>query len=142
MFKKILVPVDLGQKSSWEKALPVAVSLAQKDDAELLVMTVIPDFGSALVGSFFPADHSEKAQAEARVELDRLVEREMPGEVRVSTLVGFGTIYKRILKAAGDGNADLIVLSSHRPEMQDYLLGPNAARVVRHAQQSVFVVRD
>jgi nucleotide-binding universal stress UspA family protein len=36
----------------------------------------------------------------------------------------------------------VIVLASHRPELKDYLLGPNAARVVRHAKCSVLVVRD
>ena len=29
---------------------------------------------------------------------------------------------------------------SHRPELQDYLLGPNAARVVRQPTKSVLVV--
>ncbi|MBT6187404.1 MAG: universal stress protein, partial [Rhodospirillales bacterium] len=31
---------------------------------------------------------------------------------------------------------------SHRPALKDYLLGPNAAQVVRHADVSVLVVRD
>jgi nucleotide-binding universal stress UspA family protein len=35
----------------------------------------------------------------------------------------------------------MIVMASHRPEMSDYLLGANAARVVRHAKISVLVVR-
>jgi nucleotide-binding universal stress UspA family protein len=33
-------------------------------------------------------------------------------------------------------------MGSHRPNMSDYLIGPNAARVVRHAPVSVLVVRD
>ena len=37
--------------------------------------------------------------------------------------------------------ADLIVMGSHRPELADYLLGANAAKVVRHADCSVMVVR-
>jgi nucleotide-binding universal stress UspA family protein len=36
----------------------------------------------------------------------------------------------------------MIVMASHRPELKDYLLGPNAARVVRHAECSVLVVRN
>ncbi|MEO0863555.1 MAG: universal stress protein, partial [Pseudomonadota bacterium] len=36
---------------------------------------------------------------------------------------------------------DAIFVGAHRPELKDYLIGPNAARVARHAQQSVFVVR-
>jgi len=36
----------------------------------------------------------------------------------------------------------LIEMSAHRPEFKDYVIGPNAARVLRHATQSVFVARD
>jgi nucleotide-binding universal stress UspA family protein len=38
-------------------------------------------------------------------------------------------------------NADLIVMASHKPTVTDYLLGANAAHVVRHAGCSVMVVR-
>jgi len=46
----------------------------------------------------------------------------------------------------GDGAArtlgvDLIIMASRRPELEDYLIGSNAARVVRHAHLSVLVVR-
>ena len=50
-------------------------------------------------------------------------------------------MYEVILAVAKGIDADLIVMASHRPELKDYLLGPNAARVVRHADQSVLVVR-
>ena len=33
-------------------------------------------------------------------------------------------------------------MASHRPELRDYLIGPNAARVMRHADASVLVVRE
>ena len=33
-------------------------------------------------------------------------------------------------------------MSANRPELKDYLLGPNAARVVRHSDVSVLVVRE
>ena len=47
-----------------------------------------------------------------------------------------------IVKAAQQTNCDLIVMASHRPELSDFLLGPNAARVVRHAACSVMIIRD
>ena len=53
----------------------------------------------------------------------------------------YGSIYREVLKVAGEFGCDLIVLASHRPEITDYILGPNAERVVRHAEQSVMVVR-
>ncbi|MGE0847546.1 MAG: hypothetical protein AB7L41_14870 [Flavobacteriaceae bacterium] len=35
-----------------------------------------------------------------------------------------------------------MVLLAHGPHLRDYLLGPIAARVARHAGQSVYLVRD
>jgi universal stress protein F len=57
-------------------------------------------------------------------------------------IVAEGRIYREILKAAQTIQADLIVMGSHHPELKDYLLGPNAAKVVRHADCSVMVVRE
>lgn len=51
------------------------------------------------------------------------------------------TLYDAILKEADRIDADAIVVGAHRPQLRDYLVGPNAARVVRHARQSVFVIR-
>jgi len=32
-------------------------------------------------------------------------------------------------------------MASHRPALKDFLLGPNAAKVVRHAKCAVMVIR-
>jgi len=74
--------------------------------------------------------------------LREFVRQHVPEGVRVQNIVSQGTIYKEILDAAERVGCDLIVMASHRPELADYLLGPNAARVVRHANCSVLVVRD
>lgn len=141
MYKIILLPVDLGHQASWEKAAPAAVGLAQQHGAKINVITVIPDYGMPMVGSFFPADFADKALAASQEELAKFVETHIPEGVRGDSVAVHGTIYKRILINADEMNCDLIVVGSHRPEKADYLLGPNAARVVRHASQSVFVVR-
>ncbi len=142
MYKKIFVPVDINQESSWKAALPTAIDFAKKDGAKLYLFTVVPDFGMAMVGSFFPKDYAEKALERAGHELDAIARNNVPADIDCTCYVQHGTIYKRIIKAADELGADLIVLASHRPETKDYLLGPNAARVVRHARQSVFVIRE
>jgi nucleotide-binding universal stress UspA family protein len=48
----------------------------------------------------------------------------------------------RFLGVAEEAEADLVVTGSHRPAMKDYLLGTNAARVLRHARCSVLVARE
>ncbi len=142
MTKSILLPVDLNHESSWNLALPQAVALAKASGAKLHVLTVIPDYGSSMVGSFFPEGFADNALKETQNALDKLVADHIPKDIDTSTSAVHGTIYKRILAAADGNGCDLIVLGSTRPSMQDYLLGPNAARVVRHAKQSVYVVRD
>ncbi|MCP3868497.1 MAG: universal stress protein [Gammaproteobacteria bacterium] len=52
------------------------------------------------------------------------------------------SIYSDILADAERSGADLIVIASHQPELSDYLLGSNAAKVVRHAKCDVYVVRS
>lgn len=142
MYQSILLPVDLSQESSWRKALPAAVNMCREQNAKLHVMTVIPNYGSALVGSFFPSDFVEKALQATEVELEKFVAEHVPSDLSAGSTAVSGTIYKRILAVADKQGCDLIIVASHRPETKDYLLGPNAARVVRHANQSVLVVRD
>lgn len=141
MHKTILVPIDVNHPSSWENTLPIAIEFAKKDNGKLLLFSVVPDFGMSMVGSYFPRDYAEKALEHAETELQAIADKHVPSDVGVSCHVRHGTIYKEINAAADKLGADLIVLTSHRPEAKDYLLGPNAARVVRHAKQSVYVVR-
>jgi nucleotide-binding universal stress UspA family protein len=68
--------------------------------------------------------------------------RQFPSDLVPNIHIGSGSIYKEILRVAKEAHADVIVMASHRSELSDYLLGPNAARVVRHADCSVMVVRE
>lgn len=142
MFKSILIPIDLNAREATLRALPVAVELARNHGAELHLMSVVPEFGMAIVADKFPKDFEMHALAVAQEELQKLADKEVPDGFSRQVHIAHGTIYKEILKQADKLGCDLIVMASHRPELADYLLGPNAARVVRHAQQSVMVIRD
>lgn len=142
MFKSILLPIDLDQKSSWEKALPVAEEIARDYKAKLHIVSVMPTFGLPMVSQFFPEGFEKKATAEAEKLLGEMVALNCADAAAVTIKLIHGTIYDEIMKYADKHSCDLIVMASHRPELQDYLLGPNAARVVRHAKSSVFVVRS
>jgi nucleotide-binding universal stress UspA family protein len=142
MYKNILVSVDLNEQSSWQKALPTAVACGRAFGAKLHLFSVVPDFGMSVVAQYFPEDYAATAVAEAREALSKLAADHVPGECEVTCVVGFGAVYEEILKAARETGCDLIVMASHRPHLEDFLLGPNAAQVVRHAGCSVLVVRD
>ncbi len=142
MYKTILLPVDLNEESSWQKALPVALELCRTFGAKLHVMTVVPDFGMAIVGSFFPEGYEKQVLGETEKALGEFVEANIPGDQEVARDVGYGTVYEIVIATAKRAGADLIVMAAHRPGHADYLLGPNAARVVRHFKRSVLVVRE
>jgi nucleotide-binding universal stress UspA family protein len=141
MYNDILLPIDLGNESSWKKALPTAIEYCSAFGAKLHIMTVVPDYGSPLVAQYFPADHEKKMLEAADTALHEFVADRIPDTVKVQHIVAHGTIYESIIETADEIDADLIIMGSHRPELQDYLLGPNAARVVRHSSKSVLVVR-
>ena len=65
----------------------------------------------------------------------------LPAGLSAATVVAEGKIYQEIIATAEATGAEIIVMAAHSPELKDYLLGPNAARVVRHAPVSVLVVR-
>jgi len=143
MRRSVMCAVDISQPHVETRVLSTAAKLAAIDNAALDIIAVVPDYGMSVVGSFFEADHTEKAVAHARQALNELVDQVLDGDANddIRHLVATGTAYEEILKAAKAAGSDLIVIGAHKPDFKDYLLGPNAARVVRHADCSVYVVR-
>jgi nucleotide-binding universal stress UspA family protein len=141
MTRKILVSIDLSEDNAFDRLMPVAESLGGIDGAELHVLSVVPTFNMSIVGSYFSPEHEKEALANAQKILgEKINSRNYAGALKGH--IAQGIIYEEIIKAANTLECDLIVIAANRPELKDYLLGPNAARVARHAKQSVFVVRD
>jgi len=137
-----MLALDLGESSGSNKhAIELAENLAKNDGATLHVMTVIPTFSMAIVGTYFPDGFEEKNYELARKELKSQIEDDAKNPEAIRRHVVMGSIYDEILKTADRLDCSLIIMEAHRPDLKDYLLGPNAARVVRHAKQSVYVIR-
>lgn len=142
MPRTVLLPIDLADGDSWRKALGVALEQVRAEGGTLHVTSVLPDFGMSMVGGYFRKDYEREALSALGKALEDWVAEHVPEDVEVRPHVLHGSIYDEILRAADQLDVDVIVIGSHRPALKDYLLGPNAARVVRHARQSVYVVRS
>ncbi len=142
MYKNILLPVDLNSVETQLKAVQTAAELARTFGAGLHVLTVVPDFGMSIVGTFFPDGFEKEALERANETLHDFVKQNLPGGLPVQHIIGRGSVHREVLRIARETGADLIVMASHQPELQDYLLGPSAAHVVRHTSCSVMIVRD
>ena len=95
----------------------------------------------SIVAAYFSKDHEEKALVECKEKLNPLTKQHIPAGIKVRHIIACGTAYEEILNLSKKIKCDLIVLGSHRPKAQDFFLGPNSARIVRHAYCSVLVVR-
>ncbi len=142
MYSNILLPVDLSHKSSWKQAIPVALEYAKAFGAKIHIMTVIPDSGMAIVSQYFSPESVNEIIDETNKSLQKFAQKHIPKTVKSAYIVKTGNVYESIINTAKEINSDLIIMSAHRPELKDYLLGPNAARVVRHSDRSVLVIRE
>ncbi|MEM1376021.1 MAG: universal stress protein [Pseudomonadota bacterium] len=143
MYDRLLVPIDLDDQTSLAHALPAAAKLASGPDAEIHVLTVVPTSGMAVVSSYLPEDYAEQSIEGAKTMLADALEakKTLAGSAKIKGHVARGSVYQEIMRAADKLECDAIVMTAHSPDLRDYLLGPNAARVVRHAKQSVMVIR-
>lgn len=143
MTNSVLCAIDISHPGEDENVLKAASRFAELDNAQLDVITVVPDFGTSLVSGFFSEDHHDKMMAEAKKQLNDQVAKSL-GDAKnqkIRHIVSFGKTYEEVLKAAEKAGSSLIVVGAHKPDFADYLLGPNAARIVRHSKCSVYVVR-
>lgn len=141
-FKKILLPIDINDPDSWEKTLPTCVSiLKESPDSKIWFLSVIPNFGLSSVEEYFPKGWLKDISAKTMAELENIVKKHVPEEINPNLLVGKGVVYQVILDQAALLEIDLIVMSASHPKRKDFLLGPNVARVARHAEASVLIRR-
>ena len=142
MYKKILLPVDLNEESSWSKALPTAITLCESFGASLHIVTVMPEFKMPMVGAYFPKDFSKKAHAAISEAQHAFIEENIPKEIPTQSVIVDGSPWEAIIKVGKKLDIDLIVMASHnKRKFVDYVLGPNAEHVVHHAKMSVMIVR-
>ena len=140
MYSNVLCAVDLNDEHSWQKALPKAIELSG-NDGNLHLLTVLPEFGLSMISQYFPANFEQTTLTASRDALREFIDQHVPNGVSSRAIVAQGRAYEQILRVATDVGCDVIVMAAGNPDLAQYLLGPNAARVVRHATCSVLVVR-
>ena len=135
MYKNILVPIAADHDPKTASALNVARSLAA-EGAKITALTVVEAMPGYILNEL-PEGQLEKTMKEVKSGL----EADVAGAGDVEIVVIEGHSARTILDYAEAKGVDCIVMASHRPDITDYFLGSTAARVVRHAQCAVHVMR-
>lgn len=143
----LLAPTDFSPAA--DAALPWADLLARTFDARLVLLHVVEVTYESLVevpwgGGFEPVGEAIARQLEerARAELEVRARRLPPCETLVRTGLGPGLSRQRIVEAAQDVGADLVVMGTHgRTGVDRILFGSVAEHVIRTSPVPVLTVR-
>jgi nucleotide-binding universal stress UspA family protein len=139
MFKRILIPVDIAEpeisRATIVQASDLAKNLGRRAAACLHSIPGSGQFFRLRLGRSRRSVEARRRRPDVRT---RQVEQYT--QKRASTVVRFGAVLPEIL-AEAEWRADLIALGSHIPSIATYILGSNAAHIVRHAKSSVLVIR-
>lgn len=135
MYKHILIPVANDNEHDSAASFEAAKALADPDATftVLHVIEAIPTF----VAAELPSDVLMRSHDEAEAEL-KATAAALP---EAKTVLASGHAGSYIVQYAQKEAVDCIVIASHKPGIEDFFLGSTAARVVRHSQCSVHVIR-
>lgn len=137
MYKKVLVPVDLGHPEVAEKILGIAKGLVAAGGT-LSVIHVVPEV-PAYAMTYIPEDLVHGRTDEVRARVQKMLDD--AGVSAAEILIVSGAAHIKILDHIEAAEPDLVIVGSHQPGLSDYFLGSTAARIVRHAPCSVLVDR-
>ena len=135
MYKHVLLPVALDHNPVASEAMKIAQALAGAG-GKITVLNVIE-----LVPGYLDAHIPAELKAQ-NVETSKAMVKDVAGaHENTEPMVLYGHPAQSILDFADNNDVDCVVIASHKPGLSDYLIGSTAARVVRHAQCAVHVVR-
>src|ERR1039458_568831 len=141
MYKQILVPIDLADTDLAKPAIEAAVTLARSSGGSVRLVNVLP-MTPVMLAEYVPPDFDVQQRKSAEEAMGIIARESGLDGAHISGTVRQGGIYHEVLEEAKAINADLIVMSSHRPAMRTYFLGSNAGHLVRYAKCGGLVVRN
>ena len=137
MYKKIMVPVDLGHTEALGKALATAADLSRVYSAPVQMVAVTPTAPTAVAHN--PEEFARKLADYAAAESARYgVAFAADALTSPDPAADLDETLGREAHAIG---ADLIVMASHVPGLAEHLRASRAGYLASHSDVSVFVVR-
>ena len=147
MFHKILVATDGSALSL--KAVDAALSLARREGAEVVALTVVPCYPMSFLDGAMTYSPEEIARTEkrwaddAQAMLETVARAGAAAGTRVTTeTVSSDHVADALLAAARKHGSDLIVMASHgRKGIRKLLLGSETQHVLTHSELPVLILR-
>jgi len=142
MFEKVLLSVDASEDS--DKAVQLTKELARIHGSQVLVVHGLDVIVNPSGRSSPPRVEHRESKVDAQQLVDAAVSelRDAGVEVRGQVLPGQGRLGQKILKAAAEESADLIVLGSRAmSRLEEVVIGSVSHKIVHTAKCPVLLVR-
>lgn len=130
MYKTIICSVEIGPEG--KKVLTKAQELADKYEAKLIVVSVLPY-------TILPKDYQKELTEKAIPEFEKFVSGF--DVLKKNRVLKVGKPYEVVCKLAETRKADLIVLGTHSKKGVRALIGSTASGVANSAKCDVMLVR-
>ncbi|MEN1784094.1 MAG: universal stress protein [Bacteroidota bacterium] len=139
--KSIIVPVDFSKQS--ETALKVAAHIAEKNDAELVVLHMLElSDGIMSNADSIPEVHIVHLIKIAKQRFEQFLDRPYLKDISVTPIIKHYRVFSEVDEVAKKHEADLIVMGSHGVDgLEELFIGSNTERVVRNSDIPVLVVK-
>lgn len=138
MFRKIMMPIDLGHTEKLEKARRTGADLAKQYHVPICYVAVTAATPGALGHN--PEEFAAALDAFAKSEAARFnIAAECKAIVSHDPTIDLDSA---LLSAVNDVGADLVVMASHIPNIADHLWPSNGGTIASRSAASVFVVRS
>ncbi len=135
MYNHILIPVALDHEIDVREMIATAKLLLAKG-GKMTLVAVIED-APAYVAEYATVKPPEHINEDLKKRLREFAIDDR--ELEIAVLSGKPGV--AIPDLASETDADLVVINSHRPGIEDYFLGSTTSRVVRRAPCAVLVLR-
>ena len=137
-YRKILIAVDDGPTA--ETVALNGLQLAQQLNAEIALISVVDTEFLMTDGGLTPREMADIIKIDFK-KSQKIIMYKVFKDIQVSAFVEEGKPFEMILKAAGEWQADLIVVGTHgRTGLSHLLMGSVAESVIRPSTKPLFVV--
>lgn len=145
----ILVPTDFSAQAN--NALDLAVQIARKSNAKILVVNVIEGLRDFSFNTMGEAENDmgeevfiiKKLIDQVKLRLSQIVEDERYTDITIESAVEMGNAFESISKVIADHDADLLVMGTKGSSgLEEVLIGSNTEKVVRYAKCPVITVKE
>ena len=141
MYDNIVIPIDLEDDKAIHAALPPALNFVSNFKGKLHLIYVIPDFSNQFLQKYVSAWWQQRNINECEQAIADVVNKYIPSDIEVNIYISQGDVADEVISYSKSINSDLIILPALSPPLRDYMIGQNAARIVRKSLISVLVVK-